>query len=91
MPDTPNDFISNNIVSNKYITYLCAGTTVEDHGEQAFYIRCRHVGRQLYRPGERNGTPVAEFPAWREYGTDFAPSLGKDLFSAESVSPGTVR
>ncbi len=42
---TTNIFISNNIISNKYITYLCAGVTIKDYGEQAFYIRRCDLGR----------------------------------------------
>lgn len=30
---TPNKFISNNIVSNKLITYLCTEITVENYGK----------------------------------------------------------
>ncbi len=48
-PDTPNNVITNNVitnnvVTNKYITYLCIGITVEDYGEQAFYIRHCDIG-----------------------------------------------
>ena len=43
-PRAPNNFITNNIVSNKYITYFC-GTTIKDYGEQTFYIRHCDIGR----------------------------------------------
>lgn len=46
--DAPNNFISNNIVSNNYITYLCGGIIFEHYGEQTFYIRSCHIWRQLY-------------------------------------------
>lgn len=47
-PCTYNNFITNNLVSNNYITYFCIRITIEDYG-QAFYIRCCDIGRQLYR------------------------------------------
>ena len=40
-----NIFIGNNIISNRYITYICEVITVEDYGEQAFYIRRCDLGR----------------------------------------------
>ncbi len=40
---------------------------------------------------KRDLTTGIEFPAWSEYGTDFASSLGENLFGAESVSLGAVR
>ena len=38
------NFVSNNIISNKYIIYLCAGITDDDYGKQAFYIRRCDIG-----------------------------------------------
>ncbi len=43
-----NKIISNNVVSNKYIVYICVGVTVEDYGKQAFYIRSCYIRRQFY-------------------------------------------
>lgn len=37
-----NNIISNNLISNKIVLYLCTWIRFEDYGEQAFYIRrCR--------------------------------------------------
>lgn len=54
------------------------------------YSVSRH--RAIISPtGKRDLTTGIEFPAWSEYGTDFASSLGENLFGAESVSLGAVR
>ena len=44
-PRAPNNFITNNIVSNKYITYFCAEQQLTIMENKPYYIRHCDIGR----------------------------------------------